>query len=98
MVSYTRARSEGLGIQNKGGMMQRPERVVLTGVSALACGIVASIIGGDYKLYIPGIRIHVFETMSIFTIPLTVMAVLTNITAIKRLLDAKKAMEKKDQR
>jgi len=96
MVSYTRARSEGLGIQNKGGMMQRPERVVLTGVSALACGIVASIIGGDYKLYIPGIRIHVFETMSIFTIPLTVMAVLTNITAIKRLLDAKKAMEEKD--
>jgi len=98
MVSYTRARSEGLGIQNKGGMMQRPERVVLTGVSALACGIVASIIGGDYKLYIPGIRIHVFETMSIFTIPLTVMAVLTNITAIKRLLDAKKAMEEKDHR
>jgi len=96
MVSYTRARSEGLGIQNKGGMMQRPERVVLTGVSAVACGIAASIIGGDYKLYVPGIRIHVFETMSIFTIPLTVMAVLTNITAIKRLLDAKKAMEKKD--
>jgi CDP-diacylglycerol--glycerol-3-phosphate 3-phosphatidyltransferase len=98
MVSYTRARSEGLGIQNKGCMMQRPERVVLTGVSALVCGIVASIIGGDYKLYIPGIRIHVFETMSIFTIPLTVMAVLTNITAIKRLLDAKKAMEKMDQK
>src|SRR6201986_2082853 len=24
MVSYTRARSEGLGIQNKGGLMQRP--------------------------------------------------------------------------
>jgi CDP-diacylglycerol--glycerol-3-phosphate 3-phosphatidyltransferase len=31
--------------------------------------------------------------MSIFTIPLTVMAVLTNITAIKRLLAAKKALE-----
>ncbi|MEO6188890.1 MAG: CDP-alcohol phosphatidyltransferase family protein, partial [Ginsengibacter sp.] len=28
MVSYTRARSEGLGIENKGGLMQRPERVV----------------------------------------------------------------------
>src|ERR1700749_5138286 len=35
MVSYTRARSEGLGIQNKGGLMQRPERVVLVGVSAI---------------------------------------------------------------
>src|ERR1700754_4716646 len=65
MVSYTRARSEGLGIENKGGMMQRPERVVLTALSAIACGITASLIGGDYKLSIPGIPFHVFETMSV---------------------------------
>lgn len=95
MVSYTRARSEGLGIQNKGGLMQRPERVVLTALSAIACGITAAIIGGDYKLKIPGVPFHVFETMSVFTIPITVMAVLTNITAIKRLMDAKKALDEK---
>ena len=29
MVSYTRARAEGLGVESKGGLMQRPERVVL---------------------------------------------------------------------
>jgi CDP-diacylglycerol--glycerol-3-phosphate 3-phosphatidyltransferase len=97
MVSYTRARSEGLGVQNKGGLMQRPERVIMVGVSAIACGVTASAIGGDYKLFVPGIRYHVFETMSVFTIPLTVMAVLTNITAIKRLLDAKKFLDEKDQ-
>lgn len=96
MVSYTRARSEGLGIQNKGGLMQRPERVILTAVSAIACGTTASIIGGNYKLFIPGFRYHIFETMSVFTIPITVMAVLTNITAVKRLYDAKKALDKKD--
>lgn len=95
MVSYTRARSEGLGIQNKGGLMQRPERVVLVGTSAIACGITAHFIGGDYKLFIPGIRYHVFETMSVFTLPITIMAVLTNFTALKRLADAKKALEKK---
>jgi CDP-diacylglycerol--glycerol-3-phosphate 3-phosphatidyltransferase len=92
MVSYTRARSEGLGIENKGGLMQRPERVVLTGVSAMVCGITGHFIGGDYKLYINPLPFHVFETMSIFTIPLTVMAILTNITAIKRLFHAKKAL------
>jgi CDP-diacylglycerol--glycerol-3-phosphate 3-phosphatidyltransferase len=97
MVSYTRARSEGLGIENKGGLMQRPERVVLTGVSALACGITAHYIGGDYKYYIPGIKYHVFETMSVFTIPITIMAILTNITALKRLFAAKKALEKNDK-
>ncbi len=97
MVSYTRARSEGLGIQNKGGLMQRPERVILVGVSAIACGLTANIIGGDYKLFMPGIRYHVFETMTVFTLPVTIMAVLTNVTAIKRLTDAKKALRKKEK-
>jgi len=95
MVSYTRARSEGLGIENKGGIMQRPERIILISVAAIASYVTSKIIGSDYKLFVPGIPFHVFETMSVFTIPLTVMAVLTNFTAIKRLRDAKKALEKK---
>lgn len=96
MVSYTRARSEGLGVQNKGGLMQRPERVILVGVSAIVCGIFANSIGSDYRLYIPGIRFHVFETMTVFTLPITIMAILTNITAIKRLFEAKKVLDKRD--
>ncbi len=95
MVSYTRARSEGLGIENKGGVMQRPERVVLTGISAIACGVAAHYIGGDYKYYVSFFRFHVFETMTIFTLPITIMAVLTNITALKRLIHAKKELEGK---
>ena len=93
MVSYTRARSEGLGIPNKGGLMQRPERVILIAVAALACGITSHFIGGNYKYYVPGISFHVFETMTVFTLPILLMAVLTNITAIKRLIDAKKALD-----
>jgi len=94
MVSYTRARAEGLGIECKGGLMQRPERIITLGVSALACGIVAHYIGGDYKLFINGIKFHVFESMSVFTIPIAVVAVLSNMTAIKRLNDCKRALEK----
>ncbi len=94
MVSYTRARAEGLGIECKGGLMQRPERVITIGLSALACGITAYYIGGDYKLYVGGLQFHVFETMSVFTIPISLVAVLSNITAIKRLNDCKKALEK----
>ncbi len=97
MVSYTRARAESLGIECKNGLMQRPERVVLIGVAALACGITAHYIGGNYKLFIKGIPFHVFEPMSIFTIPIAVMAVLTNITAVGRLRDAKKELDKKDK-
>jgi phosphatidylglycerophosphate synthase len=97
MVSYTRARAEGLGIELKSGLMQRPERVVLVGVSAVACGITGHYAGGDYKLYMDGIPFHVFETMSVFTFPITVMAIMTNITAIGRLRDAKKALDEKDR-
>lgn len=38
MVSYTRARAEGLGIDCKVGLMQRPERIVLVGFAALIFG------------------------------------------------------------
>lgn len=94
MVSYTRARAEGLGIECKGGLMQRPERVVTIGVSALACGIVGHYIGGDYKYFIEGFNFQVFETMSVFTVPVMLVAILSNITAVKRLNDCKKALEK----
>src|ERR1700735_2085814 len=97
MVSYVRARAEGLGIECKGGLMQRPERVVTIGLCAVLCGITSRYIGGNYKLYVPGIKFHVFETMSIFTIPIVIVAILTNITAFRRLLDAKKAILEKNK-
>lgn len=97
MVSYVRARAEGLGIECSGGLMQRPERVVTIGVFAIICGVASLYIGGDYKLYIPGIKFHVFETMSIFTIPITVLALLTNITAYNRLMGSKKSIEEMEK-
>ena len=39
MVSYVRARAEGLGFECKIGLMQRPERIFLVGVSALVAEI-----------------------------------------------------------
>src|SRR6201985_122362 len=95
MVSYVRARAEGLGIESKGGLMQRPERVITIVLFAMLCGVISLYIGGDYKLYVPGIRFHVFETISIFTFPIVALAILTNITAFRRLMDAKKALDAK---
>lgn len=49
MVSYVRARAEGLDIECKVGLMQRPERVVVTSVVAILTGIFNSngwLIGG----------------------------------------------------
>ena len=95
MVSYIRARAEGLGVECKDGLMQRPERVITVAVSAIACGITAHYIGGNFKFYVSGIPFQVFETISVFTIPITIMAVLTNITAINRIRDVKRSLDKK---
>ena len=43
MVSYVRARAEGLGIECKVGLMQRPERVVVTAVTAMITGFTGSL-------------------------------------------------------
>jgi hypothetical protein len=38
MVSYTRARAEGLGLELSGGMMQRAERILLVTSGTLCAG------------------------------------------------------------
>ena len=43
MVSYVRARAEGLDIDCKVGFMQRPERVVVTAATAIITGITGNI-------------------------------------------------------
>ena len=64
MVSYMRARSEGLGIECKVGVMQRPERVALTGLGLIVAH------------WIPAVMLIV----------LGVIAALTTVTAIHRLV------------
>ncbi len=44
MVSYVRARAEGLGLDCKVGLMQRPERVVVTALAAIVSGITGSLV------------------------------------------------------
>lgn len=43
MVSYVRARAEGLDIECKVGLMQRPERVVVTAVVAIITGLTGNL-------------------------------------------------------
>jgi CDP-diacylglycerol---glycerol-3-phosphate 3-phosphatidyltransferase len=94
MVSYVRARAEGLGIECQGGLMQRPERVLTVGISAILCGLLEDAIG-EFKYTIPGTDFPMFESISVFTLPLFVMAILTNWTAIQRMADAEKALKGK---
>lgn len=62
MVSYVRARAEGVGIECKVGLMQRPERVVLTALGAILCGILNDFL----PLIIPMVIIAVLANYTAF--------------------------------
>lgn len=96
MVSYTRARAEGLGIQCKDGLMQRPERIIIISVSGIICGIVSSYTGGNQKLILEWFHFDIIETISIFIYPIALVAILSNITAFKRLQHCKTELESKN--
>ncbi len=84
MVSYTRARAEGLGVDCSVGSMQRPERVMIVGFAAMFCGITSGFVG-DVKVDVDWLPFPLFETMTVFTLPLAILAILANVTAFQRL-------------
>lgn len=86
MVSYVRARAEGLDIECKVGLMQRPERVVLTALGALCCGIYAHFS-----------RNASFDPIWILITPLLFVAIFSNITAFGRLRHCYKVMKEMNE-
>lgn len=78
MVSYTRARAEGLGIRCEIGWLQRPERFVLLGFGSIFSAIAAQGFGG----LLGGDR-HVILGATI-----VLLAVLSNATALQRAVHA----------
>lgn len=86
MVSYVRARAEGLDIECKVGLMQRPERVVLTSLGSIACWV------ADCVMPQP----QTFDPMLILSYVLLFIAVMANITAFVRVHHCYKVLSKKD--
>lgn len=81
MVSYVRARAEGLGLECKIGFMQRPERVVVTALGAIATGIVGQ-----------NVDPNVFDASIILVTAMGIIAVFANITAFARIGHARKQL------
>lgn len=82
MVSYVRARAEGLGIECKIGFMQRPERVVVLTLGVLITGIV-------------GQSLDSYEGWPnwILFCAVTVIAIFANLTACARIAHCKRQLK-----
>jgi CDP-diacylglycerol--glycerol-3-phosphate 3-phosphatidyltransferase len=73
LVSYTRARAEGLDLECKIGLMQRPERLAL-------------LVLGSWLSALPGAGLVIFE------ISLGLLAILTHLTAVQRIMYIRKRL------
>ena len=82
MVSYVRARAEGVGLECKVGSMQRPERVVVTAVGCLTCGIVGMACPSSPD-----------TALTILVIAMAIIAVFANITAFARVDVCRKGLK-----
>lgn len=79
MVSYIKARAQSLGQNRTVGLMQRPERMAVLFFGAVLNPLSPFISSGSPDIILKS--------------SLVVLAVLTNITAIRRLLEGKKDLE-----
>lgn len=84
MVSYTRARAEGLGIECKVGLMQRPERITYLALGTLVGSALIRL--GWFK---PGTYVVLGSIWFI--------AIFANITVIQRVLYIRKELKKLDR-
>ena len=76
MVSYVRARAEGLGVECKVGLMQRPERVVITIVGMISTGFLQGLLP--------------FDSIWCVVAGQCVIALFANVTAFHRIIHVKK--------
>lgn len=86
MVSYVRARAEGLGLECKIGFMQRPERVVVTSVAVIATGITGLTISSSSD----------FDPNIILDFAMTIIAFFGNLTAFARINHCRRQLARKN--
>jgi CDP-diacylglycerol--glycerol-3-phosphate 3-phosphatidyltransferase len=77
LTSYARARAEGLGIECKIGLMQRPERITFLTTAAILGGLVDTALGTKFIL---------------MKIALLLIAVLANVTVLQRVAHVRKEL------
>ena len=80
MVSYVRARAEAIGCECKVGLMQRPERVVVTALGLLLAGLLQDVVRPW------------FDPVWLVAVPMIVIAVLANATAIARIMHVRQQL------
>ena len=87
LVSYTRARGEGVGVVCKKGVMQRPERIAYLGIASVFQPI------ADYFLR----DVDLISLPLLVTAAIIIIGVMTNITAVYRMIYIMNELDNEDR-
>ncbi len=88
LVSYTRAKGDGMGVDCKVGWMQRPERIVYVGVAAIFDPVIS-------------VALHRWWAEPphiLMIVALAFIAIMTNATAIYRMIFIMNTLDNEDRR
>lgn len=88
LVSYTRARGEGVGINCSVGIMQRPERIFYLGVAAIFQPV------ADFGLS----ALFAVQPPFLLMFAILFIAVLSNVTALHRMIYVMNALDNEDRK
>ena len=95
LTSYSKCRGDKMGVSYEGGMMQRPERMVYTGVGA----IFAPIVGMGLMALLPDRFTDIkMATDLAYTLPLAFVALLSNYTTYDRIRNIMRLLNAKEGR
>ncbi|MCO6499688.1 MAG: hypothetical protein J5I47_04820 [Vicingus serpentipes] len=90
MMNYIKARAEGLNIKWEVGFIEKPMKIITLGFFAMICGIFNYFIGSHFSFqYLP---LPIFETIIIFTVPIAIVAIFSNIVAVKGIMYCKREL------
>lgn len=95
LTSYSKCRGDKMGVVYEGGTMQRPERVVYTGVGAIFTPLIALFL----LKYFPNAFANIKEASDlVYAVPMAFVAFFANYTTWNRIRNIMKLLDQKERR
>lgn len=93
MTSYSKCRGDKMGVSYEGGTMQRPERMVYTGVGAIFAPLVGLLFMKVFPDRLVDLKI---ATDTAYAFPIAFVAIMANLTTLNRIRHIMRMLDEKE--
>lgn len=95
LTSYSKCRGDKMGVSYDGGTMQRPERIVYTGVGAILTPFFGFLLNKYFPASFPNIKA---ACDLVYALPLAFVALMSNVTTFNRIVNIMRLLDQKESR